>query len=128
VIAKVEWHPGELYPRVGFIVTNMSRPAPFAKVIGFKLYAAIACALTAWGSEEVIAAYHLHAAHCTKIAERTSDLKNRLILLLMAVAWLTRVEQAEKNSLVYKAPEPIQAATAAATTPELTLLESNQVC
>jgi hypothetical protein len=28
VIAKVEWHPGELYPRVGFIVTNMSRPRP----------------------------------------------------------------------------------------------------
>ena len=27
VIAKVEWHPGELYPRAGFIVTNMSRPA-----------------------------------------------------------------------------------------------------
>ena len=27
VIAKVEWHPGELYPRVGFIVTNMTRPA-----------------------------------------------------------------------------------------------------
>ena len=27
VIAKVEWHPGELYPRVGFIVTNMRRPA-----------------------------------------------------------------------------------------------------
>jgi Transposase DDE domain group 1 len=24
---KVEWHPGELYPRVGFIVTNLSRPA-----------------------------------------------------------------------------------------------------
>jgi len=23
----VEWHPGELYPRVGFIVTNMTRPA-----------------------------------------------------------------------------------------------------
>src|SRR3712207_9489609 len=23
VVAKVEWHPGELYPRVGFIVTNM---------------------------------------------------------------------------------------------------------
>jgi hypothetical protein len=23
----VEWHPGELYPRVGFIVTNMSRPS-----------------------------------------------------------------------------------------------------
>ncbi len=27
MIAKVEWHPGELYPRVGFIVTNLSRPA-----------------------------------------------------------------------------------------------------
>jgi hypothetical protein len=24
---KVEWHPDELYPRVGFLVTNMSRPA-----------------------------------------------------------------------------------------------------
>ena len=27
VVAKVEWHPGELYPRVGFIVTDMARPA-----------------------------------------------------------------------------------------------------
>jgi hypothetical protein len=27
VIAKVEWHPSELYPRVGFIVTNLSRSA-----------------------------------------------------------------------------------------------------
>ena len=25
-MAKVEWHPGELHPRVGFIVTNMPRP------------------------------------------------------------------------------------------------------
>jgi len=25
VVAKVEWHPGELHPRVGFIVTNLSR-------------------------------------------------------------------------------------------------------
>src|SRR5215831_12544903 len=33
VIAKVEWHPGELYPRVGFIVTNMSRPAK--RVVAF---------------------------------------------------------------------------------------------
>ena len=24
VVAKVEWHPGELYPRVGFIVTNLA--------------------------------------------------------------------------------------------------------
>src|SRR5918994_1451510 len=27
VVAKVEWHPGELYPRVGFLVTNLCRPA-----------------------------------------------------------------------------------------------------
>jgi hypothetical protein len=26
-VAKVEWHPGELYPRVGFLVTNMVRRA-----------------------------------------------------------------------------------------------------
>jgi hypothetical protein len=33
VVAKVEWHPGELYPRVGFVVTNMSRPAE--RVVAF---------------------------------------------------------------------------------------------
>src|SRR5262245_38276160 len=33
VVAKVEWHPGELYPRVGFIVTNLRRPAK--KVVTF---------------------------------------------------------------------------------------------
>jgi Transposase DDE domain group 1 len=33
VVAKVEWHPGELYPRVGFIVTNLARPA--ARVVAF---------------------------------------------------------------------------------------------
>jgi Transposase DDE domain group 1 len=27
VVAKVEWHQAELYPRVGFIVTNLTRPA-----------------------------------------------------------------------------------------------------
>jgi hypothetical protein len=27
VVAKVEWHKGELFPRVGFIVTNLGRPA-----------------------------------------------------------------------------------------------------
>jgi hypothetical protein len=23
IIAKVEWHPSELFPRVGFVVTNL---------------------------------------------------------------------------------------------------------
>ena len=27
MVAKVEWHPGDLYPRIGFIVTNLNRPA-----------------------------------------------------------------------------------------------------
>src|SRR4051794_5311287 len=27
VVAKVEWHQGELYPRVGFLITNLNRPA-----------------------------------------------------------------------------------------------------
>jgi hypothetical protein len=27
VVAKVEWHPAKLYPHVGFIVTNLARPA-----------------------------------------------------------------------------------------------------
>ena len=33
VVAKVEWHPGELYPRVGFVVANLSRPAE--RVVAF---------------------------------------------------------------------------------------------
>jgi hypothetical protein len=33
VVAKVEWHPGELVSRVGFIVTNLSRPAE--RVVAF---------------------------------------------------------------------------------------------
>jgi hypothetical protein len=33
VLAKVEWHPGELYPRVGFIVTNLARAAE--RVVAF---------------------------------------------------------------------------------------------
>jgi len=33
VVAKVEWHPGELYPRVGFMVTNLARPAE--RVVAF---------------------------------------------------------------------------------------------
>ena len=33
VVAKVEWHPGELYPRAGFFVTNLARPAE--RVVAF---------------------------------------------------------------------------------------------
>ena len=33
MVAKVEWHPGELYTKVGFIVTSMTRPAE--RVVAF---------------------------------------------------------------------------------------------
>jgi hypothetical protein len=33
VVAKVEWYPGQLYPTVGFIVTNLSRPSE--RVVAF---------------------------------------------------------------------------------------------
>ena len=33
MVARVEWHPGELVPRVGFIVTNLTRPAE--RVVAF---------------------------------------------------------------------------------------------
>jgi Transposase DDE domain group 1 len=33
VVAKVEWHPGELFPRVGFIVTNLRQASK--NVVGF---------------------------------------------------------------------------------------------
>ena len=33
VVAKVEWHPGELYQRAGFFVTNLARPAE--RVVAF---------------------------------------------------------------------------------------------
>ena len=32
-MAKVEWHFGELYPRVGFVVSNLARPAE--RVVAF---------------------------------------------------------------------------------------------
>jgi hypothetical protein len=49
------------------------------------------------GSEVVVAAaYRLHTVMCTEIAERSSDFKNRLVLLKMAAAWLTLAEQARR--------------------------------
>jgi hypothetical protein len=33
VVAKVEWHLGELFPRVGFIVTNLFHASK--NVVGF---------------------------------------------------------------------------------------------
>ena len=33
VVAKIEWHPGKLYPRVGIIVTNMARRGSPATVL-----------------------------------------------------------------------------------------------
>jgi hypothetical protein len=48
VVGKVEWQPGELCPRVGFIVTNMSRPPE--RVVAFynKRGTAEQCAISSW--------------------------------------------------------------------------------
>ena len=35
VVAKVEWHQGGLYPRVGFLVTNLTRPAERISLANF---------------------------------------------------------------------------------------------
>jgi hypothetical protein len=32
-VTKVEWHPGEFYRRVGFVVSNLARPG--ARVVAF---------------------------------------------------------------------------------------------
>ena len=58
---------------------------------------------------EVVAAYRLHSARCTEIAQRSRDLETKLALLTMAQAWLTLADQAIKNSetaLVYEMPTP----------------------
>jgi len=46
----------------------------------------------------VVAAYRLHAAQCTEIAQRSRDLETKLALLTMAQAWLTLADRALKNS------------------------------
>jgi hypothetical protein len=47
VVATVEWHPGELYPRVGFVVTNMARPAE--RVVAFYTPLVSGLRWAAWG-------------------------------------------------------------------------------
>ena len=33
MVAKIEWHAGELFPRVGFVVTNLRRPRAGQQVL-----------------------------------------------------------------------------------------------
>ena len=47
MVAKVEWHQGELWPRVGFIVTNLTRPS--RRVVGLIVLGVIGLlALVVW--------------------------------------------------------------------------------
>jgi hypothetical protein len=58
---------------------------------------------------ELVAAYRLHSAQCTEIAQRSQDPGTKLTLLTMAQAWLTLADKAMKNSetvLVYETPTP----------------------
>jgi hypothetical protein len=49
-------------------------------------------------ASEKVATYRLHAAHCTEIAQKTSDREGRVSLLKMSMAWLRLAELVEKNS------------------------------
>jgi hypothetical protein len=49
-------------------------------------------------TDEAVARYRLHAAHCVELAERIPDAEGRLVLLAMAKSWLALAEQAVKNS------------------------------
>jgi hypothetical protein len=68
----------------------------------------------AWGivkmaASEFVAAYRLHSAQCTEIAQRSQDPEIKLALLTLAQSWLALAEQAIKNSetvLVYETPGP----------------------
>jgi hypothetical protein len=63
------------------------------------------------GVSQVVAAYRLHSAQCTEIAQRSQDPEIKLALLTMAQAWLMLADQAIKNSetvLVYETPTPIR--------------------
>jgi hypothetical protein len=60
-------------------------------------------------ASEFVAAYRLHSAQCTEIAQRSRDPEIKLALLTLAQSWLALAEQAIKNSetvLVYETPGP----------------------
>jgi hypothetical protein len=46
---------------------------------------------------ENVAAYRLHAAHCTEIAQRISDPRARATLIEMSIVWLRLAKLAEMN-------------------------------
>ncbi len=56
---------------------------------------------------DIVAVYRLNAAKCLEVAQGSSDVESKLVLLNMAQAWLALAEQAHKNSetvLVYETP------------------------
>jgi hypothetical protein len=74
VVAKVEWHRGELFPRVGFIVTNLRRRAE--KVVHF---------YNKRGTAEQWIKEGKHAIHWTKLScQRFQDNEVRLQLFALA--------------------------------------------
>ncbi len=74
VVAKVEWHRGELFPRVGFIVTNLRRRAE--KVVHF---------YNKRGTAEQWIKEGKHAIHWTKLScHRFRDNAVRLQLFALA--------------------------------------------
>ena len=71
VVARVEWHPGELYPRVGFIVTNMTRPAE--RVVAFYNHRGTAEQWIKEGKNAITwtrLSYHRFAANVVRLQQR----------------------------------------------------------
>src|SRR5438874_2357101 len=54
---------------------------------------------------ELVAAYRLHSAQCTQIAQRSRDPEIRLALLPMAQSWLKLADQAVRNSETVRSEE-----------------------
>ena len=70
-VAKVEWHPSELYPRVGFVVINMTRPAE--RAVAFCNYHSMAQQWIEEGKNAMTRARlssHRFAAHSVRLQLR----------------------------------------------------------
>ena len=114
VVAKVEWHPGELYPRVGFIITNLARPAE--RVVAF---------YNQRGTAEQWIKEGKGAIKWTRLSCRTFA-ANAVRLQLHVLAYnlgnfmrtLAMPETAQPWSLTSLLPKPVRSAILAAKPPE----------
>jgi hypothetical protein len=80
VVTKVEWHPRELYPRVGFVVTNQSCPAQRAVVFCNRCGTAAWCQRFSGASKPFLQSHGYHRLLdriCRDIRELTGVVKGQ---------------------------------------------------